>query len=180
MHASSSPYRTLFDLSGKTALVVGAGAGVGQAAAEGLAAFGARFVCADVRLEPAQATAETLRAHGGQGEAVRLDVTKQSEVEAVVGEVAGALDVLVCTPAVNVRKPLLELSEAEFDRVVALNLKGSFFALQAAGRRMAAQGRGSVILFSSIRSQVVEPGRVRRDQGGRAADGSGARRRTRA
>ena len=56
------------------------------------------------------------------------------------------------------RKRLLEVTEADFDKVVNLNLKGSFFAMQEAGRIMAARGRGSIILFSSIRSQVVEPG----------------------
>jgi NAD(P)-dependent dehydrogenase (short-subunit alcohol dehydrogenase family) len=59
---------------------------------------------------------------------------------------------------VNVRKPLLETSAAEFDKVVGLNLRGSFFVMRAAGRRMAAQGRGSIILFSSIRALTVEPG----------------------
>ena len=65
---------------------------------------------------------------------------------------------MVCTPAVNVRKPLLDYTEEEFDRVVNLNLKGSFLALTAAGRVMRDQGSGSIVLFSSIRSLVVEPG----------------------
>jgi NAD(P)-dependent dehydrogenase (short-subunit alcohol dehydrogenase family) len=68
------------------------------------------------------------------------------------------IDILVCTPSINVRKPLLEYTEEEFDKVVSLNLKGSFFAMQATGKRMNEQGSGSIILFSSIRSQVVEPG----------------------
>src|SRR5919201_3669922 len=66
--------------------------------------------------------------------------------------------VAVCTPAVNVRKPLLRYTEDEFDRVVALNLKGSFNVLQAAGHIMTARGGGSIVIFSSIRAQVVEPG----------------------
>src|SRR5205807_6142925 len=70
----------------------------------------------------------------------------------------GALDIVVCTPGINVRKPLLQYSEAEFDRVVAVNLKGSFNVLREAGRIMTAQRRGSIVIFSSIRSQVVEPG----------------------
>lgn len=144
-------YRTLFDLSGRRALVVGAGSGIGAAVARGLAAFGAQVRCADVDLAAAERVAE------GVGEAVQLDVTDAVAVGRVVGEM-DALDILVSTPSINVRKPLLEYTEAEFDRVVALNLKGSFLALRAAGRKMADQGRGSVVLFSSIRSQVVEPG----------------------
>lgn len=144
-------YRALFDLTGKRALVVGAGSGIGEAVAEGLAAFGAEVVCADVNLEAAERVAE------GVGRAVQLDVTDGAAVDRVVREL-DALDILVATPSINVRKPLLNYTEAEFERVVALNLKGSFFALQAAGRRMSEQGRGSIVVFSSIRSQVVEPG----------------------
>lgn len=146
-------YRNLFNLSGKRALLIGAGSGIGAAAAAGLDAFGAEVVCADVNLEAAQRVSNTLR----DSSALHLDITDEARVKEVV-EGLEALDILVCTPSVNVRKPLLEISEAEFDKVVTLNLKGSFFAMREAGRRMAAQGRGSIILFSSIRSQVVEPG----------------------
>ena len=68
------------------------------------------------------------------------------------------IDVLVCTPAINVRKPLAAVSAEEFDKVIGINLRGSFFALREAGKRMAEQGKGSMVFFSSIRSQVVEPG----------------------
>ncbi len=144
-------YRALFDLSGKHALVIGAGSGIGEAVAQGLAAFGARVTCADVNLEAAERVAE------GIGETAQLDVTDAEQVREVVGAMPG-LEILISTPSINVRKPLLDYTEAEFERVVSLNLRGSFLALQAAGRRMAAQGRGSIVLFSSIRSQVVEPG----------------------
>ncbi|MCV4809759.1 SDR family oxidoreductase, partial [Escherichia coli] len=62
------------------------------------------------------------------------------------------------TPSINVRKPLLEYTDEEFERVVMLNLKGTFHVLAEAGRAMARQGSGSLIAFSSIRSLVVEPG----------------------
>ena len=147
-------YETLFDLSGKRALVIGAGSGIGAAAAEGLAAFGASVICADL---DAEATLETQKTIGDSAEAVHINIIDKASVDDVVGAME-KIDILVCTPSVNVRKPLLELSGDEFDKVVNLNLKGSFFAMQAAGKRMAAQGSGSIILFSSIRSQVVEPG----------------------
>src|SRR6185503_20713749 len=70
----------------------------------------------------------------------------------------GALDGLVCTPAINVRKPILAYTGDEFDRVVRVNLRGNFNVLQAAGRIMTAQQRGSIVLYSSIRSIVTEPG----------------------
>ena len=70
----------------------------------------------------------------------------------------GRLDAVVCTPSINVRKPILHYEEDEFDRVVDLNLKGSFNVLQAAGRVMTRQGSGSIVIFASIRALVVEPG----------------------
>ena len=70
----------------------------------------------------------------------------------------GALDALVVTPSINVRKPLLDLTDEEFDRVVDLNLKGVFRVLRAFAPAMAARGKGSIVAFSSVRAQVVEPG----------------------
>ncbi len=148
----------MFDLTGKRALVVGAGSGIGAAAAEGLAAFGAEIVCADVRLEPAEETRQKIAEAGGRARALPIDLTDEDSVKTAFGEIDGALDILVCTPSVNVRKKLLDYTAEEFDKVVTLNLKGNFFAMQAAGRLMTAQGGGSIVLFSSIRSQTVEPG----------------------
>ncbi|MDE0528600.1 MAG: SDR family NAD(P)-dependent oxidoreductase [Truepera sp.] len=150
-------YRSLFDLTGRTALVIGSGSGIGAASAEGLAAFGAQVLCADIDLAGCEETAKRIRSQGGQAAARRVDLTDAADVEAVV-EAVSPLDALVCTPAINVRKPLLEITATEFDRVVALNMRGSLFALQAAGKRMSERGRGSIILFSSIRAQVVESG----------------------
>jgi NAD(P)-dependent dehydrogenase (short-subunit alcohol dehydrogenase family) len=150
-------YRTLFDLTGRVALVIGAGSGIGAAVAEGLADVGATVACADLRREAAAATAATVRSKGGTADAHAVDITDEAGVEALIAGLPG-LDVLVCTPAINVRKPLLSLTADEFDRVVGLNLKGSFLVMRAAGRRMAAAGRGSIVFFSSIRALTVEPG----------------------
>lgn len=150
-------YRGLFDLTGKVALVIGAGSGIGQATAQGLHAFGARVICADRDASSAETTATLL---GANASFVELDITNKAQVDTVFAAIAqeGPLDILICTPSINVRKPLLDYSEDEFDRVVKVNFKGSFFAMQAAGNIMKAQERGSIILYSSIRSQVVEPG----------------------
>lgn len=147
-------YKNLFDLTGKHALVIGAASGIGKEAALGLAAFGATVACADVRLEPLQPLVKEI---GSNASAHSVDLVNQQSVNDLISGLA-KLDVLVCTPSVNVRKRLLEYTEADFDKVVSLNLKGSFFAMQAAGKRMSEQGSGSIILFSSIRAQVVEPG----------------------
>jgi len=151
-------YEQLFRLDGRVAVVIGAGSGIGEAAAKGLAAHGAFVVCADLRPEAAEHTA---RAIGECAQARVADVTNSDSVRALFRSVAeehGGMDVAVATPAINVRKPILEYADEEFDRVINVNLKGTFGVLREAGRVMAAQGRGSIIVFSSIRSQVVEPG----------------------
>jgi NAD(P)-dependent dehydrogenase (short-subunit alcohol dehydrogenase family) len=150
-------YRTLFDLAGRTALVVGAGSGIGQAGAQALAAFGARVLCADVKLDQAEATATSIRDAGGKAEAIALDMRSSASVNEAVRN-ADPIDALVCTPSINVRKPLLSYTDDEFDRVIDLNLRGTFRVLRAVATGMAERKRGSIIVFSSIRGAVVEPG----------------------
>jgi NAD(P)-dependent dehydrogenase (short-subunit alcohol dehydrogenase family) len=150
-------YRSMFDLTGKSALVVGAGSGIGEASAQGLAAFGASVVCADMDAQAAQNTAGEISSEGGKAEALELDMTDPGSVDAAVERV-GPPDVLVSTPSVNVRKPVLEITDEEFDKIIELNLKGTFRLIRDFGRGMAERGSGSIIAFSSIRGQVVEPG----------------------
>lgn len=152
---------TLFRLDGKIALIAGAASGIGQAAAHGLAGAGALAICADVNVAGAAGTADAIRREGGRAEALELNITDESAVTAAVQAIQqqhSRIDVLVSTPAVNVRKKLLNYTGAEFDKVIHLNLKGTFLIAQAVGRVMEANRSGSIILFSSIRSVTVEPG----------------------
>jgi NAD(P)-dependent dehydrogenase (short-subunit alcohol dehydrogenase family) len=151
----------LFRLEGKVALVAGAASGIGQASARGLAASGALVICADVNTAGAAGTASGIRAQGGRAEEIELNIKDVDAVNAAVAAVVekhGRLDVLVSTPAVNVRKRLLNYTGEEFDKVIDLNLKGTLYLMQAAGRVMESRKSGSIILFSSIRSVTVEPG----------------------
>jgi NAD(P)-dependent dehydrogenase (short-subunit alcohol dehydrogenase family) len=150
-------YRSMFDLTDKKALVVGAGRGIGEAGAHALAAFGAIVFCADADSEAAESTAEEARSQGWKAEAVELDMLDPESVSAAAERV-GAPDVLVSTPSINVRKPLLDYTDGEFDRVVDLNLKGTFRLVREFAPGMVGRGSGSIIAFSSIRAQVVEPG----------------------
>ena len=147
-------YRDLFDLSGSDALVIGAGSGIGKAGAEALAAFGADVICADLDAAAAAATADGILAAGGSASSGRVDIADPESVAAIVAEP----DIVVSTPAINVRKTMLSLSDEEFRRVIDLNLRGTFNVLTTAGAGMADRRRGSIIVISSIRSQVVEPG----------------------
>ena len=150
-------YAKMFDLSGRRALVIGGASGIGRASALGLAAHGAHVVVADLDLALAEDTVQTVEAEGGAAEALKIDMRDQASIDAVAQKL-GALDALVVTPSINVRKPLLDLTDEEFDRVVDLNLKGVFRVLRAFAPAMAARGKGSIVAFSSVRAQVVEPG----------------------
>jgi NAD(P)-dependent dehydrogenase (short-subunit alcohol dehydrogenase family) len=147
----------LFDLSGKTAAIIGGGSGIGEAVAIGAAKQGAGVVVLDANEKAAQAVAARIPG----SEAAALDIGDAGSVNAALDAIArdrGRIDIVICTPSINVRKPILQYTGEDFDRVVAVNLKGSFNVLQAAGRLMTAQRGGSIVLFSSIRAQVVEPG----------------------
>jgi NAD(P)-dependent dehydrogenase (short-subunit alcohol dehydrogenase family) len=153
--------RELFSLDGKTVAVIGAGSGIGRAVAEGAAQQGADVFCFDVNTEGVHETAALINQAGGQASAGVCDVTDAASVnDAIVTAAAkhNRLDGVVCTPAINVRKPILKYTGEEFDRVVQVNLRGNFNVLQSAGWLMVPQGFGSIVLFSSIRSIVTEPG----------------------
>lgn len=150
-------YKKLFDLSGKKALVVGAGSGIGEAAAHGLAAYGGHVICGDLNFEAALKVSREIEQQGGSAEALAFDLQDGESVAKSI-EALRDLDVLVSTPAINVRKPLVQMTEEEFDRVVGLNLKGTFRLITKVGRNMAHRGKGSIIAFASIRALTVEPG----------------------
>ncbi len=152
---------SMFSLEGRSAAVVGAGSGIGEAVAVGCAEAGAWVYCLDVNPEAAGRAAAAIREGGGEAVAAPLDILDGAAVTAAFEKIAavrGSLDVVVSTPGINVRKPLLDYTDAEIDLVLGLNLKGGAHVIQSAGRIMRAQRSGSIVLFSSIRSVVVEPG----------------------
>ena len=152
----------IFTLNEKVVAVVGAGSGIGEAIALGAASQGAAFVaCLDVNDAGAAATAANIVAQGGKASSIALDITDADVTRACFDRLDaahGRLDGVVCTPSINVRKTILTYTGDEFDRVVRVNLRGNFNVLQAAGRIMTTRKSGSIVLFSSIRSIVTEPG----------------------
>ncbi len=151
----------MFRLDGKTIAVIGAGSGIGQAVALGVAQQGGHTLCLDINPVNATATADLIGKAGGSAAAGAIDIADEVSVRDALADALrgrGGLDGLVCTPAINVRKTILTYTGEEFDRVVRVNLRGNFNVLQAAGHLMVQQKSGSIVLFSSIRSLVTEPG----------------------
>jgi NAD(P)-dependent dehydrogenase (short-subunit alcohol dehydrogenase family) len=154
-------YAKLFRLDGRTALIVGGGSGIGQAASRALAAQGARVIVADLNPAGAEATARLISEAGGQAETETVDVVRDDDVRRLFDAVHtrhDTLDVVVVTPGINIRKPILSYSADDLDRVLAVNLKGTFYVLREAARLMAPRGKGSIIALASIRALTVEPG----------------------
>ncbi len=160
VEARLEAYRRLFRLDGKIALVLGAASGIGKASAEALAALGATVICADKNRAGAEATAAEIGMNG-RAEVHMLDAGDGGAVNAMAAAIAnthGRLDIAVTTPAIHVRKLMLDYTDDEYDRVADLNLRGTFFFLRAFGRMMVKQGGGSLIASSSVRATTLEPG----------------------
>ncbi|MBB5753452.1 SDR family NAD(P)-dependent oxidoreductase [Prosthecomicrobium pneumaticum] len=139
-----------FSLDGRVAVVTGGASGIGLASATALARAGARVAV----LDRGETAAETLAAIGGEAFAVRADVADEAALEAAfaaVMERAGRLDVLVNSAGIAIRRSAVELSLADWEKVVAVNMTGSFLAARIAARHMIATGSGGAIVnVSSI------------------------------
>ncbi|MCC6989541.1 MAG: SDR family NAD(P)-dependent oxidoreductase, partial [Acidobacteria bacterium] len=144
---------TLFDLTGKRALVTGGASGLGRAIAIGLAAYGADVAVADVNELGAAATAAVARDLGRRAASIAVDVTDWDQVTRMVDEAVAALggiDISFNVPGINVRKPALEMTADEFRRVVDVNLTGVFLCAKAVGAVMVQQGGGRMVNIASM------------------------------
>jgi 2-deoxy-D-gluconate 3-dehydrogenase len=145
-----------------TALVTGAGSGIGQAAARALAAAGARVAVTELpdRMARAEETVAALQAAGGEALPLSLDVRNLESIAVCIAAAAragdGRLDILVNNAGINVRQPAFDVTEEAWDLVHDTNLKGLFFMAQAAGRVMRDQppAGGSIINIASIMGLV--------------------------
>lgn len=135
-------------LTDKAALVTGGGSGLGAAVCRALAEAGSRVVVADVREEAAARVASAVRDMGGEAQALRLDVTDEQDVEqAVRGTVErfGALDVLVNNAGIDHTASINEMRVEEWDRIIAVNLRGPFLLSKQAFHVMERQGGGHIV-----------------------------------
>lgn len=149
-------------LSGKTALITGASAGIGRAAALKMAQEGAKLVVSDIAAETGEETASIIRAAGGEAVFVRADVSSPADVAALVAGVVerwGRLDCACNNAGIEGRiAPLAEQPIDNFDRIMAVNARGTYLCLQAEIAAMLKTGGGSIVNIASVAGLIGFPG----------------------
>jgi len=147
-------------LSGKVALITGGGRGLGEAVCRTLAKAGAVVIPADIREDLAEGVAAAIRGQGGRAAAFRLDVTAEDEAAAAIREVISTfdrLDILVNNAAIDLTVPVSELSVADWDRIMAVNLRGPFVMAKYALAEMSRQGKGHIVNIASTAAKRAWP-----------------------
>ncbi len=147
-------------LQGKVALVTGGGGGLGAAICRILAVAGAAVVAADVRYDAAEAVAAEVREAGARATALRLDVTDECHAAEAISHAAaafGPVDILINNAGVDVTLPVDELTVEDWDRIIAVNLRGPFVLCRAAFPAMKGRGGGSIVNIVSTAAKRAWP-----------------------
>jgi len=147
-------------LAGRVALVTGAGRGIGQAIAQALGGAGATVACAARSLDQVEAAAAAIRQNGGTASAFRLDVARAEDIAAqleAIAQALGPIDILVNNAGINLQKRSLELTDEEWERVLATNLTSMFRLARAVAPSMIARGGGRIINIGSMWGRVGMP-----------------------
>lgn len=149
-----------FSLKGKTAIVIGASRGLGQGMAKALAEAGADLAIVARSASSLEKLAEEVKGRGQNCISLPTDISKPSEIQATVDQVIkvfGKIDILVNSQGTQVRKPALDMTEQDWEDLMAVNLKSVFFSCQTVGRQMTRQGKGKIINVASLTSVIGLP-----------------------
>ena len=149
MESKSTPFDKLLDLTGKTAIVTGGAMGIGLGIATRLAEAGASVLIADLDENAANKSVQDLSTQGLKVKAVKTDVASETDVDKMVQAAVqdfGGLDIMVNNAGIYPQMPLAKMTKEDFDRVIAVNLRGVFLCTEAASKQMIAQGRGGKII----------------------------------
>jgi gluconate 5-dehydrogenase len=150
----------LFSLEGRTALVTGSSRGLGKAIAQGLGEAGAALVINGVDAQRCEDTAAELRSKGFKARALAFDVTDEASVVAAIEALDAEgveVDILVNNAGIQLRKPLVELTSAEWHKVIDTNLTSAFLVAREVAKRMLPRGRGKIINIGSLMSGLARP-----------------------
>jgi gluconate 5-dehydrogenase len=153
-------YEKLFDLSGRVALVVGAAGGLAGETCLGLGQSGATLFLADMTASGLAEISKKLKDRGLDSRSQVVDVTKPGSVERLMKAVSkqfGRLDIMINFVGIARPTPIDEISPAEFEKIIDVNLKGSFLLAQQSLRLMVPQGSGKIILVGSVAGQIGRP-----------------------
>ena len=153
-------YDTLFDLTGKRALVTGSGQGIGFELARGLASAGAEVIVNDIDPERLAAAASKLRAEGATVHELGFDVTDSAQVAASIDRfesATGPIDILVNNAGMQFRAPLEEFPVDRFDFMMRLNINSVFYVGQAVAKHMIGRGQGKIVNICSVQTALARP-----------------------
>ncbi len=145
---------TPFDLSGQVAVITGSSRGIGKSSAELLAKLGAKVVISSRKADACHEVADGIKKSGGDAHVIACNISRHDEVKALIDGTTkhyGKIDILVCNAAVNpYYGPLLDITDEAFDKIMGSNVKSNIWLCALAIPGMAARGKGSVVIISSI------------------------------
>jgi 2-dehydro-3-deoxy-D-gluconate 5-dehydrogenase len=154
---SAKVLEKMFSLQGTVALVTGGASGIGFGISQMISDVGGKVAIVDANRENGERAGEVIRKGGGEAISFQCDISKEVEVEEIAQRVEkslGPVDILVNSAGINIRKKALEFSVAEWQKIIDVNLTGTFLACRAVGKRMVARRSGRIVNIASIGSLI--------------------------